>query len=650
MKGKNLTAGLVALALTACVDVPTSALLEDLTPEAVRLPPGSCCITPAPPPLEEHEGDRRTLEAFYEAADGPAWTVQDGWLVDSVPLAEWAGVSMGYDTITGTLRVERLVMDPSNNLKGLTGIPKVLGELASLRVLDLRNARWGAGGALPRHLRPDGWVTYRPTAVPRELMGLPLDSLRLGFDGHCLPASDSALITWAAERENIPRGEGNYRVAPICLSASEIKGRALFVQGIAVHPDSLMYGRDTWVAYAPMRDTAALSIRFREDTRLNDSTRIKPGWGGYPPWPSLKVKVCTRGDCSSFPMSQGLDSLIWSRDGRFHFAVERPWSPSILSRAAAWATPRERWSDLPAPDPRRGWPHDVAAARVPGELIQSGTTIAVEARSTTHGDSVLLDRITVDPALERPLLRVVIVPIIQRNGEGHEWPDSAYDFYNRLRADETFMHEMLFAELEQWFPVRLEVRWHDEFHLGVEAPNRAAKDLAAIGRIRAASDDGDAYWLGLKLVGSCPFCGWSSTLGMAYQPGKTSIASTNGSVVAHEIGHNLGLDHPNDGCDPYNSGETCTDHRDKIRTLAFGEWIQDGTESASWWLKPREYHDTMRNPYAETFMQSVWSFRGSAWARSEFYPSIAPWQWQLIYREMVGEGTAADRQPVVVVN
>ena len=183
-------AALLALLLTGCIDPPTSPLLPG---EERGHFVGEPIVEKIGP---EYLPDRAALTAFYEQANGPNWAVRDGWLVDSIPLTEWAGVSMVYDSIVGQLRVERLVMDPANNLKGLIGIPKVLGELASLRVLDLRNARWGAGGALPTRQQPDGWVQYRPTAVPREFMRLPLDSLRLGFDGHCLSASDSVLIAW----------------------------------------------------------------------------------------------------------------------------------------------------------------------------------------------------------------------------------------------------------------------------------------------------------------------------------------------------------------------------------------------------------------------------------------------------------------------
>ena len=87
-----------------------------------------------------------------------------------------------------------------------------------------------------------------------------------------------------------------------------------------------------------------------------------------------------------------------------------------------------------------------------------------------------------------------------------------------------------------------------------------------------------------------------------------------------------------------------------------GEWVPldsldwGGTPGSAGQAGRREYVPTMRNPYATTFMQSSQPHWGTAYWRSAYYPSIAPWQWQLIYREMVGEGTAADRQPVVVVN
>ena len=72
--------------------------------------------------------DRAALEAFYEAAGGPNWTNNDGWLTNA-PLDEWYGV---WTDSQG--RVVTLALPPNN----LTGeISPELGNLANLEVLSL---------------------------------------------------------------------------------------------------------------------------------------------------------------------------------------------------------------------------------------------------------------------------------------------------------------------------------------------------------------------------------------------------------------------------------------------------------------------------------------------------------------------------------
>jgi len=88
------------------------------------------------------DADRAALEAFYEAAGGPNWTNNDGWLT-AAPLGDWHGV-----TTDSRGRVTELELTENN----LTGeIPPELGDLTALTTLDF--FRNHLTGEIPSELR-----------------------------------------------------------------------------------------------------------------------------------------------------------------------------------------------------------------------------------------------------------------------------------------------------------------------------------------------------------------------------------------------------------------------------------------------------------------------------------------------------------------
>ncbi len=101
--------------------------------------------------VAEHEGtgrnctpvaEREALIAFYKATDGPNWRVNDNWMTNA-PISQWAGVEVNRNGQVTELRLG------FNGVRG--SIPAVLGDLPSLRVLDL-SGNWGLAGPIPEEL------------------------------------------------------------------------------------------------------------------------------------------------------------------------------------------------------------------------------------------------------------------------------------------------------------------------------------------------------------------------------------------------------------------------------------------------------------------------------------------------------------------
>ena len=128
----------------------------------------------------EARGDRGALEALYDAAGGAGWTHAAGWKTPA-PLGEWHGV-----TTDAAGRVTRLGLD-DNGLAG--SIPPALGGLTRLAALDLGQNE--LGGPVPAELgglanlrrlslRENGLAGAIPGALGR-LTGL--EHLDLGGNG-----------------------------------------------------------------------------------------------------------------------------------------------------------------------------------------------------------------------------------------------------------------------------------------------------------------------------------------------------------------------------------------------------------------------------------------------------------------------------------
>ena len=131
-------------------------------------------------PPTQVSSDRETLVALYHATDGPSWRSNTNWLSDR-PIGEWDGITTGPNG-----RV--IVLNLNNNEMVGAHIPAEIGNLASLRSLDLRAN--GLTGSIPPelgHLTNLEWlsigINQLTGSIPPELGNLTnLESLSIGIN------------------------------------------------------------------------------------------------------------------------------------------------------------------------------------------------------------------------------------------------------------------------------------------------------------------------------------------------------------------------------------------------------------------------------------------------------------------------------------
>lgn len=244
---------------------------------------------------------------------------------------------------------------------------------------------------------------------------------------------------------------------------------------------------------------------------------------------------------------------------------------------------------------------------------------------------------------ETPPLEITLVVVVPPNwecrssalsGSGptencYEWPDSSFARLDSLRND----HDILFQHLKHWYPVSgVDVVWHTE-HLYSRTWNRvhsiwesARSDL---GRLGTMMEDDGRYWVGLWcLVGYCTG-GFGGPAGLA--TGRRSVTVPYGPVLALEIGHNLGLWHPDE--DPQVSA--------RLDALAIGKWsgpctpVNGGCECV--------YAPDPVLPSQFTFMHSYFTNRIAADGEG-----IAPWQFRFLYDRLSGRAPVQQLDRVIV--
>ena len=565
------------------------------------------------PIAAEHAPDRAALLAFFDQANGPQWHDHSGWGEERVPMGEWYGVTTAFDSAVGRYRVERLHL-PDNNLRG-TRLPKELGDLTHLVATDLHEAVWSEGG--------DYWncsVCPPATAIPVEIMNLHrLDSLRVGRFT-CAPATDTTLLAWLWEREfyrspNIVTGIQYARKTAPCLNPADIREvRVRTAQAVDLG-DTLIAGRDAWIAVQPIGVKRPIRHSSFDSTEVYQRPDNR--------WPAMRGRVCgAPGNCIELDLPQlandTVSHLLWTD---YDFVRGK--------RENAW------------------WNLRVGVSRIPGDMIGPETRITIEMDSRTIGDTIRIASHEMTPTVipETPPLEITLVVVVPPNrecrssalnGNGptencYEWPDSSFARLDTLKSN----HDILFQHLKHWYPVsEVDVVWHTEY-LYSRTWNRvrsvwesASSDL---GRLGTMMEDDGRYWVGLWcLVGYCTG-GFGGPSGLA--TGRRSMTVPYGPVLAHEIGHNLGLWHPDE--DPEVSIQ--------LDALAIGKWSGPCTPVNGGWecvYAPDPIH-----PNQFTFMHSYFTNRTAADGEG-----IAPWQLRFLYERLSGRSIPVEQSDRVIVN
>ena len=137
------------------------------------------------------ETEKLVLEALFEAANGPEWTLSDGWLEDE-DLARWHGVST--DSATG--RISGLDLT-GNGLSG--GLPQALGQLVGMTQLKIGSN--ALSGRLPVSLAglPLEEFDYRDTSLcvvddPAFESWLSGIAVHLGTGAQCPPLTERDVL------------------------------------------------------------------------------------------------------------------------------------------------------------------------------------------------------------------------------------------------------------------------------------------------------------------------------------------------------------------------------------------------------------------------------------------------------------------------
>ena len=602
----RLTAGLGGLAEMTALRVGTNALSGPLPLSLSQLPlvelqysdTGVCVPAEASfrtwlSGISSHEGtgmgcgppsDREVLVALYEATDGPNWFRDGNWLTDA-PLRDWYGVDTDpYGSVIA------LNLD-SNNLSG--PIPPELGDLTSLRRLYL--VRNSLTGPIPPRLGDlinlealslAGNALTGP--IPPELAGLTAVSV-LSLYGNDLSGpiphafGNLTRMTWLELAGNdlsgpIPPELGALRTLEwLYLSGNDLTGPIPSELGSL----SLLRGLDlasndlTGRLPAELADASALrellvannpglsgslptGLRnLGLETLLAGGTDLcAPSDPGFQVWLATvyrrRVVPCAGGHRSVAYLTQAVQSLdhpvplVAGEQAllRVFVTATHPTTAGIPPvRARFYLNGTERHvTDIPATAtavPTEVVERSLSAssnAEIPGELIQPGLEMVIQIDPEDTLDPGLgvakripeTGRVAVE-VREMPVLDLTVIPFLWNADPNREVVEAA-----EAMEEDPGGHTLL-GDARTLLPISdIEVTAHGP----VLSSSNNVFDLLNETWVISALEGGDGHYMGMM---SRPVTGGFAGLG--HIPGRVSVAIPNASIIAHELGHNMNLQH-----------------------------------------------------------------------------------------------------------
>lgn len=463
--------------------------------------------------------DRRKLVSLYRTASGTNWTANENWLTDA-PLALWDGVRPNEEA-----RVIWLTL-PDNGLDGT--IPADLGQLAELQRLILDHNRLQGG-------------------IPGELGELPrLRELTLSGNALSGPIPPQLGRLTALRHLSL---EANDLTGPI---PSEL-GNLLELRSLKLSGNPQLAG----VLPASLANLPRLAELQAGNTGL-----CAPSDPDFLAWlenmPKSRVALCDPATTTAYltqavqsrefpvPLVAGEPALL-----RVFVTAENPRGAQIPpARARFYLGGVEiHVADIPgtsAPLPTDLDEGDLnlsANAQIPGGIVQPGLEMVIEVDpENTLAPGIGLTRripeagrLAIDVRLVPPL-DLTLIPFV---GSGSA--DSSIVNVVSDMAGAPGDHDLLRPTLDLLPVGALSVTPHSP----VLTTTRDAVGLVFETEAIRVLEGGDGHYMGMMSEAE------PGASGAAVPGGRSSFSVPDGTVMAHEFGHNFGLGHaPCDSSDP----------------------------------------------------------------------------------------------------